>query len=103
MGYRLESEQPIAAANTSQLLSEAVTFGTIQLPASGQPILLMADHQTTGGYPKIAQVIAADLPYAAQLTPKQSLTFELVTLQQAEQAYLEHQRQLRLLELLVAN
>lgn len=103
MGYRLESEQPNAAANTPQLLSEAVTFGTIQLPASGQPILLMADHQTTGGYPKIAQVIAADLPYAAQLTPKQSLTFELVTLQQAEQAYLEHQRQLRLLELLVAN
>lgn len=85
------------------LLSEAVTFGTVQLPPNGHPILSMADRQTTGGYPKIAQVITADLYRVAQLGPKQTIHFELVTLEQAEQVYIQLEQQLRLLENLLKN
>src|SRR5690606_41450944 len=102
-GYRLEGKTAITLEIAFNLLSEAVTFGTIQFPPSGQPILLMADRQTTGGYPKIAQVIAADLHRVAQLSPKQSIRFELVTLEQAEQAYFQLEQQLRLLETLLKN
>ena len=103
MGYRLEGGVRLEKNDPAQLLSEAVTFGTIQVPASGQPIILMADHQTTGGYPKIAQVIAADLPRLAQLAPKQAVTFEIVTLQEAEHAYIKLEQQLRLLETLLTH
>lgn len=101
MGYRLDGEVPLETTDSVQLLSEAVTFGTIQVPSTGQPILLMADHQTTGGYKKIAQVIAADLPRLAQLGPKHTITFELVTLPQAEQAFIKLEQQVRLLETLL--
>ena len=101
MGYRLEGRVPLETHDPAQLLSEAVTFGTIQVPSNGQPILLMADHQTTGGYKKIAQVIAADLPRLAQLGPKETITFELISMQQAEQAYIKFEQQLRLLEALL--
>lgn len=60
----------------------------------------MADRQTTGGYPKIAQIISADLHRVAQLGPKQSIHFELVTI---EQAYFQLEQQLRLLETLLQN
>ena len=69
MGYRLEGEQTLSTKEKFDLLSEAVTFGTIQVPPGGHPIILMADRQTTGGYPKIAQVISVDLPKLAQLQP----------------------------------
>lgn len=101
MGYRLQGQESLETHGSTQLLSEAVTCGTIQVPSNGQPIVLMADHQTTGGYKKIAQVIAADLPRLAQLGPKQTITFERVTLQQAEKAYINFEQQLRLLETLL--
>ena len=56
-------------------ISEPVAFGAIQVPAAGEPILLMADRQTAGGYPKIASVIAADLPLAGQLAPGDFIEF----------------------------
>ena len=68
MGYRLQGPS-IAPANTEPLLSSATPTGTVQVPPSGQPILLMADHQTTGGYAKIGTVISADLSTAGQLAP----------------------------------
>lgn len=63
-------------------------------------VRLMADCQTTGGYPKIAQVIQADLPRLAQMPPRVPLQFELITLEQAEEAYFTYEQQLRLLELI---
>jgi allophanate hydrolase subunit 2 len=63
----------------SDILSDATPVGSIQVPASGQPILLMADRQTTGGYPKIATVISADLPLAGQLAPGDWIEFQLCT------------------------
>ena len=68
MGIRLEGPT-LARIEEKDLLSEAVTPGTIQVPPSGQPILLLGDCQTIGGYPKIAHVITVDLPAAVQLRP----------------------------------
>lgn len=87
MGYRLEGPE-IKLSQTPDLVSAAVTFGTIQLLPSGQMILLMADHQTSGGYPRLANVIAADLPLAAQLGPGEKMRFRIVPQHETEQAIL---------------
>ncbi len=84
MGPRLEGAN-IDTAQTSELVSEAVVPGTIQLPPGGAPIVLLADCQTIGGYPKIAHVITVDLARAAQLQPMDEVRFELTTLEHAQQ------------------
>lgn len=101
MGYRIIPQEPITINSPFQLISEAVTFGTIQMPPNGEPIILMADRQTTGGYPKIGQVIAADLHRLAQLAPKQWIQFEVVSIAKAEYLYEQMQKGLRSLELLL--
>ena len=73
MGYRLEGAS--ISHGAGDLLSDATPAGSVQVPGSGQPILLMADRQTTGGYPRIATVISADLPIAAQLAPGDWIEF----------------------------
>ena len=65
------------------MISEAVTFGTVQVPPDGQPIVLMADRQTTGGYPKIATVASVDLPRMAQKLPGDSVSFTRIELDAA--------------------
>ena len=67
------------------IVSDATTTGAIQVPGSGQPILLLADHQTTGGYPKIATVISADLPVVGRRRPGDRLRFAAVTVEVAEE------------------
>jgi len=74
MGYRLEGP-PLLHSETADILSDATPIGSLQVPSSGQPILLMADRQTTGGYPKIATVITADLSTAGQLAPGNWIEF----------------------------
>jgi biotin-dependent carboxylase-like uncharacterized protein len=66
------------------IVSDAITTGAIQVPGSGQPILLLADHQTTGGYPKIATVVSADLPLLGRRRPGDALRFAAVTVEAAE-------------------
>lgn len=83
MGYRLNGEN-LSLKNTSQLISSGVTKGTIQLLPDGQIIILMADHQTTGGYPKIAHVISADISKLAQLNPNEKIQFNIIQQQEAE-------------------
>ena len=91
MGYRLVGPT-LSLTQARQMISEATTFGTIQVPAGGQPIILMADTQTTGGYPKIAYVASVDLPLLAQYLPGDTLQFEAIKLAQAqEQDLLRHQ------------
>jgi antagonist of KipI len=85
MGYRLEGA-PLAHAGRADILSDATAIGSLQVPASGQPILLMADRQTTGGYPKIATVISADLPVAGQLAPGDWIEFRDCTREAAADA-----------------
>jgi antagonist of KipI len=83
MGYRLEGES-LRLSEKFELLSEGVTYGTIQVPSNGQPIILMVDRQTTGGYPKIGQVISVDLPCLAQMQPNAEIHFKEVSLETAE-------------------
>ena len=73
MGYRLEG--PILDAPGEELLSFALVAGAVQLPGGGKPILLMADHQTAGGYPVVAVVVSASMPIAAQLAPGDEMVF----------------------------
>ena len=86
MGYRLQGP-PLTRLAETELLSSAVTFGTVQVPAGGQPIVLLADHQTTGGYPRLAQVISADWPALAQAAPGQQLRFQEVSVTEAQALY----------------
>jgi antagonist of KipI len=78
MGVRLEGHA-LTRAEKQERLSEPVVPGTVQLPEDGQPILLLGDCQTIGGYPRIAHVITADLAIAAQLRPDDSVRFQQVT------------------------
>jgi len=81
MGYRLEG--PVLDAPGEELLSFGLTAGAIQVPRSGQPILLMADHQTAGGYPVVAVVAGAAMPVAAQLLPGDEVSFTEVSVEAA--------------------
>lgn len=83
MGYRLAGSTLIRKGS-SEFISDGTVMGALQVPSNGQPILLMADRQTTGGYPKIAVVISADLPLAAQLAPGDRITFTRCTVSQAQ-------------------
>lgn len=78
MGLRLEGAA-VAAPHGGQMITEGVSPGAIQIPAGGQPIILFVEQQTTGGYPKIANVIAADLSSVGQLRPRDEIQFERVS------------------------
>ncbi|HEX4986197.1 MAG TPA: biotin-dependent carboxyltransferase family protein [Burkholderiales bacterium] len=93
MGCRLEGPD-IGMRPALEILSEAVTFGTIQVPPSGRPIVLMADRQTLGGYPRIAEVAGVDLHLAAQLRPGDRLRFEQVSLAQAQALWLKREQEI---------
>ena len=96
MGARL-SGPLLARPVATELLSSAVTFGTVQVPPGGQPIVLLADCQTTGGYPRLAQVIAADRGRLAQALPGVRLRFQPVELAEAQALYLAQEQRLRAL------
>jgi antagonist of KipI len=101
MGFRLEGSK-LSLNNPVELISSAVTFGSIQLPPDGNPIILMADHQTTGGYPRIAQVVSADLSVLAHVSPQQSIRFKEITLQEAQQLYYQQESLIRQVRMAVA-
>jgi len=82
VGYRLQGP-PISAVQ-SEIISDAVPLGAIQVLPNGQPVVLMADRQTVGGYPKIATLISADIPKAAQLTIGDRVRFKTITLEEAQ-------------------
>jgi antagonist of KipI len=93
MGYRLQGP-PLPRVRHDELISEPLGIGAIQVPAAGEPILLMADRQTAGGYPKIGYVISADLPIAGQLAPGDFIEFHVCTHQEAVAALISRERQL---------
>ncbi|QRG70092.1 biotin-dependent carboxyltransferase family protein [Brevibacillus choshinensis] len=94
MGYRLEGPQ-LTLSSPLEITSEAVTAGTIQVPPSGQPIVLLADRQTTGGYPKIGYVASVDLPVFAQLKPGDRVRFQEVSVGDAQRALWERDSELK--------
>ncbi|WP_097027271.1 biotin-dependent carboxyltransferase family protein [Clostridium peptidivorans] len=83
MGYRLEGEV-IEHVNGGDIISDGINFGAVQIPSHGQPIIMMADRQTAGGYTKIANVISIDLPKIAQAKPGDCIKFKKVTLDEAQ-------------------
>ncbi|WP_110113489.1 biotin-dependent carboxyltransferase family protein [Bacillus sp. CGMCC 1.16541] len=93
MGYRLKGAE-LALLEPKEMLSSAVTFGTIQVPADGNPIVLLADHQTTGGYPRIAQVIQADYSKMGQTAPGKKVSFKEISLVEAEKLYIEQEKKI---------
>ncbi len=88
MGYRLDGP-PVPPPRTAPWISDATAAGALQVPPDGQPILLMADRQTTGGYPKPAAVITADLHLAGQLLPGDAIQFAETSFTEARSAFLE--------------
>ncbi|MGR5905312.1 hypothetical protein ACT7DI_13335 [Bacillus paranthracis] len=101
MGYRVEGEV-LNRMEEKEILSSPVTFGTIQVPNGGQPIILMADRQTTGGYPRMGNIISVDLPLLAQLKPGDYVSFEKISLEEAEQLYIEQEVNMNLLKKFIA-
>jgi antagonist of KipI len=97
MGYRLQSASLAVTAATS-LISTAVTCGTVQLLPNGQLIILMSDHQTTGGYPRVAHVCVADMPALAQKNAGDAIQFKMISMAEAEEAMLLLERNLQQLE-----
>ena len=97
MGYRLKGEG-LQTNQPCEIISSAVTQGTVQLTPSGELILLMAEAQTVGGYPRIMQVCAADLSILAQKKPGDEIQFQMVSLQEAEDLYVAQNNKLNKLQ-----
>ena len=93
MGYRLKGE--VLSKRHGELISTSATFGSVQLLPDGQLIILMADHQTTGGYPRVAQVIAADRSKLVQTNVGAKVSFREISLQEAEDLLLLQRKVLK--------
>ena len=97
MGIRLDGEK-IESKNGVDIISDGVTTGSVQIPASGTPIIMMADRQTTGGYAKIATVLTTDLHLIAQAKPGTVIRFQKVTAEEAIRLYKAAEKEIRLFE-----
>ncbi len=89
MGYRLAGEPLLPKPGMADVISSPVPPGTIQVPPDGQPIILMADRQTTGGYPRMAVVASIDLPVLGQMKPGDNLTFAEISIAEAQKLIIE--------------
>ncbi|MCF6095063.1 biotin-dependent carboxyltransferase family protein [Microaerobacter geothermalis] len=98
MGYRLKGPV-IQHKETADIISDAIAPGSIQVPSNGQPIILLADRQTTGGYTKIATVITVDLPLIAQLLPGNTLSFQAIEVEEAQNLYIQQEQLLSKLQI----
>lgn len=97
MGFRLQGPK-LTHVRGADIISDATPLGVLQVPASGQPILLMADRQTSGGYPKIATVISADISVAGQLGPGDAIAFAVCSPREALAALIAQERALMAIE-----
>lgn len=97
MGYRLQGPS-LLLKKPAEMISEAVNFGTIQVPPDGNPIILMADRQTIGGYPKIGQIATVDLPLIAQAKPGELLVFKKISLEESQLLYLKREQTIQLIK-----
>lgn len=91
MGYRLSGEK-IEFKEKVEMISEEVSLGTIQIPPDGNPIILLADRQTSGGYPKIAHIASVDIQKIVQLKANDKITFTKITLKEAERLYFQREK-----------
>ena len=93
MGYHLSGEA-LTRKRKEELVSSAVNFGTVQLLPDGHLIILMADHQTTGGYPRVAHISTVSLSSLAQMKPNDQIRFQFISLQQAEDDLVQQRKYL---------
>lgn len=89
MGCRLQREVPLKHIGDGNIITDGIAFGSIQVPTNGQPIIMLADRQSTGGYTKIGTVISVDLPKLAQSVPGYKVRFIRVSIELAQKLYLE--------------
>ena len=94
MGARL-SGKPVEAKAGVDIISDAIPLGSVQIPASGTPIIMLADRQTTGGYAKIGTVVSSDITKLAQSLPGTEVRFRFVTVEEANRLYQQHQKYLK--------
>jgi len=93
MGCRLDGPY-IAAKETSDIISDGLAFGSIQVPSHGKPIVLLADRQTTGGYAKIATVATVDIPKLVQLKTDAKVSFQQISVEEAQQLLLDEMKEM---------
>ena len=103
MGIFLKTTKKLHHRDTADIYSDSIPFGGIQVPKNGQPIILMADRQTTGGYTRIGTVITVDLPKIAQLPPGGTISFEEISVEKAQHLKKEQQIWLKTLQQYVEN
>lgn len=96
MGIRLDGDS-VESVSGVDIISDGIAFGSVQIPASGKPIIMMADRQTTGGYAKIATVISVDLPILAQARPGSEISFKAVKERTALKLLKKREKELRAL------
>ena len=97
MGYRLDGPV-IETKNGSDIASDGIAFGAVQVPAHGRPIIMLADRQTTGGYAKIGTIASVDIPKLVQCRPGREITFRRISVQEAQELFREEQCALQILE-----
>ena len=97
MASRLEGPR-VEHVTDANMLSDGIPLGAVQVPGSGQPIIMMSEHQGSGGYTKIATVISNDIARVAQCPPGGKIRFEAVTVEQAQALYLARRKELQQLE-----
>jgi antagonist of KipI len=100
MGIRLEGAG-ISMDFSQEMITEGVSLGAIQVPPSGQPIILFVEQQTTGGYPKIANIVSADLHSLGQLRPRDQIHFERIELSEARSLLIQQEALLASKELIL--
>lgn len=100
MGYRLDGPE-IETKHGSDIISDGIAFGAVQVPSHGRPIIMLADRQTTGGYAKIGTVATVDIPKLVQRTPGSTIRFERISVQQAQDLLRTEARQFEMLALKV--
>ncbi|CUX19409.1 KipI antagonist [Clostridium sp. C105KSO13] len=98
MGCRLKRKEPLKHKGDGNIISDGVAFGSIQIPTNGQPIIMLADRQTTGGYTKLGTVISVDIPKLAQSVPGRQVRFIRVGIHLAQDLYLKQLREIKRLE-----
>ena len=98
MGCRLEREEPLKHIGDGNIITDGIAFGSIQVPSNGQPIIMLADRQSTGGYSKIGTVISVDLPKLTQSVPGMRVRFVRVGIELAQNLYVRRLKSLERLE-----
>lgn len=98
MGCRLKREEPLLHKGDGNIITDGISFGSIQVPSNGQPIIMLADRQSTGGYTKIGTVISTDLPKLAQSVPGYRVRFIRVGIELAQNLYIRRLKELKALE-----